>query len=447
LLGVPYFLLKTMPARQEQLSRRTLLKAAVAGAALKAVEGPLRAFAQEADPVKNRKISEAQKNEWFHPMTEDGKVWSYGVVLRDPALQGAGIQNQGYGSIALTGAGDVGVDVTTNDKYLGDYRGNGARAAMWLQTGPKDQVYLMDVNNQPVALVAADEKGFAGILMPDASTQFGLRVRRTSGAADAVKVNFGNLSKEDAGKPRHPSVIDASEKLAAQAQPAAPVAEAPAPAPVVEQPAPQAPAPVEQPAPQPAAQPERSATVIDFLPTKQVKKWQDAEGAGFFRPLSANGEGYSPFTEFAVIGVPHNQDGSPKYAFRDRGNVGEFFALVRGAGQVRLDVKTHGPFANHIQQGQAAPAFWLSDMQPQTRIRLSDIGGNVLAEAVSDDAGFGGIQLPATDAQFIITLDIPHPESPVDIRIQEGPANQDALNKPSTLKLNGVDSARLKPGA
>lgn len=370
--------------------------ARIAGVAT-AIASPGVAHADHDGETRNVGINKALDYGYFHPMTGD-QVWSYGIQLRNPLLAGAGIFETGrVGEVVLTGAGDVGVDVKIDPKFLADYRGSGARVAAWFKTGPGDRVVLMDQGNGrngPVFHVVADGGGFAGMLLPDSEAQMGIRVVRISGSSAPIQVIFGNLSQEDAAKPRHPSVIDAQEHLKFTPQVAEPV---------------------------------------EFLPEGQVLRWDQTEGRGFFRPISAAGEGYSKFVEFSINNVPHNPDGSPKYAFRDKGRVGEFFALVRGANQVRLDLRTNGPWVEDIRQHQAAPAIWIAGAQPKTKIQIHDAGGRVIAEAWVDDAGFGGVKLPTND-QFIITLDIPFPGLAHDIQFQLGPARQADLEKSSTAR-------------
>lgn len=364
--------------------------------------------AEGVDPYPNVPIERFPKDTFAHPMI-GGQVPSYGFTPRFPRLELPERTIKGNGqdtNVLMTNGCRTGLDLLTNPQFIGDFLGNDAvRTAQWLRGLQKgDRVTLMDQDNNPVANTFASDDGFAGILTPSDTkpVRYGIRVDRANSAAcsEFVETTFGNISAADYQRLLQnpsPAVIDAAKFISSE----------------------------------PA-----KVNTIDFLPAEQVLRWTDAAGRGFFRPVSLKGEGYTRFAEFSILS-------SFGFTFRDKGNVGEFFALARGARQVRLDIKTHAPFVNDLRQGQAAPALWLDGMQPGTKLQIHDRGGVVLAEARGDDAGFGGIELPAFDAQFIITLDIPVAESPQDIRIQMGPARPADLAKDSTVKLAGVSSRFL----
>lgn len=400
-----------------EVNRRRFLEIALGVGAIAALR-PGDVFANHDGVVQNKKIGEVKPYDWFHPVSKDKKIWSYGVTLRDPFLSGASLVSGEYGELFLHGASDVGLDVKINTKFLNDYIGDGARAAIWLKTGKNDFIYLMNDKNEPVTVVAADDTGFAGILMPNANIEFGFRVQRKSGAAEPIKVSFSNLSKEDAQKDLQTGVIDVAKVLKVNE--------------------------VELPKRQEAAPVEQKPKTVEFLSEPKLLKWENAEGKGFFRPLSVKGEGYTSFIQFSIPESPRKSGGTPVYSFKDKGEVGKFYALSRRAAQVRIDLKTFAPFVEHVKQGKIAPALWLGGLQPETRMLVHDIGGNVLAEARADGAGFGGIELPQYDAQLIITLNFPYPDSPSDVEFQMGPAEQVHLDKPSTVKLAGTDSSRLR---
>lgn len=180
------------------------------------VETPTLASA-ESEELKNIRINHAPKNKWYHPMSNNWEVWSYGLTFREPDL-GTGndvVDNGVIGNVLLTGKGAMGIDLSTDVQRLGDYKGpNGARTASWFKAEKGDVIILMDKDMNPVVQVAADDFGFAGILIPeDKNREFGLRVVKGSGNNQAVELTFGNLSTEDVKKPLHSSVIDAQSHL------------------------------------------------------------------------------------------------------------------------------------------------------------------------------------------------------------------------------------------
>ncbi len=426
------------------LSRRELFRRTAEIAGVTAVAAIAQNFVAETasadDDLKNFRVGEAPQYTWFHPMTIDAKtgetkVWSYGIILRDPQLPGAALADAGeYGNITLTGAGTTGVDVTIG-KELDQYKWNGAaRAAIWGNAGKGDRVYLMDNQNLPATVFNADDKGNFGILLPETpGTQFGVRVERVTGA-EAVRINFGSLSQEDAKKPLEKNVIDAVKFLQNPTTPAPAVRPAPVVLSPVETPA--APTVVAQPAeaPKPAATPvpvAEAPKTVDFLPAEQIMAWTDAEGKGFFRPTN-----WSKFVHYSLANAPRNTDGTPKFSFRDKGNVGEFFALVRGAKQVRLDIQSDINYANDARQGKDGAAFWLDNLPQGAVLRICDMNGKVLSEAKADNSGFGGIQLPTNKSEaYILLVDFVNDGTVADVRFQMGPATNADLAKPSTARL------------
>lgn len=382
-----------------------LIKAArIIGAGLQALPYLLGtasvAHADHDGVTRNQDISDVKAFEYFHPMSGD-QVWSYGVQLRNPLLGGAGMEDTAQvGEVRLTGAVDVGLDLRTDPSYIRDYVGDGANPAIWFRGRANQQLLVLDQSNSRndvVGEVVTDDTGFGGAALSNEAQQLGFRQVNSTANAEPVIVTIGNISFPDLTKIPNSNVYDARNIRGQVVS---------APAAVVE-----------------------SAEAFGFLPEEQVLNWADGEGKGFFRPLSLNGEGYSKFIEVQT-------NSTSLYAFRDKGNVGEVFAQVRGAGQVRLDFKTHEPYVEDIRQsdqGGLEPAIWVSKAQPNTLIQVHGVGGEVLYQSRTDGAGEGGARLPR-DGQYVLTLDIPFPNNHGDIQLRLGKADQAALNKPSTAK-------------
>lgn len=379
----------------------------------------------DEDPIKNVKINEETPYTWFHPMSANGDVWSYGVVLRDPTLDGVETRTLSdwgnVGEIFLNGASTVGLDIKVNPQYIADYKGDGAKAAIWLNAGPGAIIILMDETNDkapiPVTAVTADDKDFAGLI--GLTGQFGLRIIRASGA-DPIKVAFGNISNEDYADPNkrnHPSVIDIEKYIT-------PAAETPAFV------APVAPvAPTDQ-------------GIPEFLAESSVSTFQDASSNAYFLAQSNKSEGWSHFVEFKL------PEKTPGVFYRDRGNVGEVFVQTRGLGanavnSFDLDMRTNPIFVEDYRQGVGnRPAMWFKT-QPGALIQLLNSNNEVLTfisdgkkypiQSTVDGAGFGGLVLPDYIANVKARIILPHPEVDTDTQIQFGPERPQDKGKASTL--------------
>lgn len=394
----------------------------------------------DEDPIKNVKINEEIPFTWFHPMSAKGDVWSYGVVLRDSSLYGdqKSLSDQGnVGEIFLNSSSDLGVDIKTNIQYLNDYKGNGARAAIWLTAGAKDLVILMDETNDqaplPVAAATADEKGFAGFLLPDRNIQIGIRIVRQSGKTDPVRLTFGNISNVDFADPQkrnHPSVIDADKFLKESSAVSTQT-------PVVQTPVEQQPIAI---SPEPQAS--SRETLPDFLTESSVSTFQDASSNAYFLAQSSKSEGWSHFVEFKL------PEKTPGVFYRDRGNVGEVFVQTRGLGtnavnSFDLYMRTNPIFVEDYRQGVGnRPAIWFKT-QPGTLIQLLNSNNEVLTfisdgkkypiQSTVDGAGFGGLVLPDYIANVKARIILPHPEVDTDTQIQFGPERPQDKGKASTL--------------
>lgn len=371
----------------------------------------------EEDPIKNTLVNEAIPYAWFHPMSANGDVWSYGVILRDPALEGVEtrtLSDRGnVGEIFLSGQATAGLDIKIDTTYLADYKGSGARASLWLTTGPSDVVILMDETNDkapaPVAVVTADEKGFAGLI--GLTGQFGLRIIRASGT-DPVKAAFGNISNEDYADPNkrnHPSVIDIEKYITPAAE--APTFVVPA-------------APAEEALP-------------EFLAEPSVSTFQDAPRNTFFLAKSSKGEGWSHFAQFSL------PDQSNGVFYRDRGNVGEMFIQTRGlsanaSGNLDLTMSLNPLFANDFKMtgdnnpADNRPGVWIKT-QPNAKIQLLDEPGNVIGEVRADGSGFGGVALPESQRIVRTRIVLPQPGIDTDTQIQFGAERPKDRGKSSTL--------------
>lgn len=420
--------------RKFKFSRRSLV--AVSGAAaLPRLLNPLTTYADKlAAPlenhdafVKNTKITEATPNIWFHPISKNGAIWSYGVELKNPGLTGATLDDEGVvGEVLLKGSSDVGLDIRTNfsnPRWLGDYLGQGVRPALWLATSPGDYVYLMEQDNQPIRVVAANERGFAGVIMQNTNSQFGIRVERKSQMTDPVKVRFTNISQDYLNQPLDLSVIDTADphrtgvKFEAVTPPFVAVVE-PAPTPSPTPPT----APIELPA------------RVDELPARTFQEGYTTPNT-FFLARNNKGEGWSKSVAFALpertLGVFYGSTES----------VGELRVATRNrASNFDVYFKINPVFIEDYRQGsQNRPAVWI-ETQPNSLIQLLNSDRSVVAAVRSDGAGFGGMVLPDYVSELGVRIVLPHPEVDKDTYFRFGPEKPSDRGKQSTL-----DSTRFIP--
>lgn len=377
------------------------------------------------DGLPNISIDRLPRRQFAHPTTEkeDGEeVWSYGFSLRHPDLEGMSVRGTGnVGEILLTGC-STGIDLAATARFLGDYRGSGVRSAAWIQAAAGDVITVLDGENLPYGQTAADENGFAGVLVPSETedSQFAVRVHRVDPANcnKAVKVTLGNLSQEDAAKPG-PSVIDAATGQTGPFSSPAPEAIPPTPTP--------APTPrvIEQAPP--------------FLAELPVSTFAEAPADTFFLAKSSQGVGWTHTLEFAL---PNKV---PGVFYTDKGNVGEMFVLTRdGATNFDLYFRVNPLFINDLKQGaENRAAIWIKT-QPGALIQLLDADRQVVTqrgadgkvtqvEVRADGAGFGGFILPENQAVLGMRVVMANAKINADTQIQLGPEKPVDRGKPSTL--------------
>jgi hypothetical protein len=395
------------------VSRRRALVAGSAGAVVLAAAAATREiaplFAQEEDPVKNTKVIEAKPGTWIHPMTSTGDVWSYGVTLRVPGnLSQESLSDQGnVGEVFINGSNvigsEYGLDIQTNDKYINDYKGNGARAAAWLTTGKGDFIKLVTIDGDKettLATIQASDTGFAGVLLPDYETKFGIRIARVN-ETKPVKIAFGPLAQQDMEKAKaNSNIVD-------------------------------------------AAGPEISTTA-------PVYTIDQAPSGVFFRARSGN-RLWSPavLPSLRKTGFA-SPPGTPEYT--NNGNPGELIIKRQQKPVVEFGVKVDPTYYNDYRDGaDTQPAIWIhnrylgADSSPTPiRVQLIDDNGQVItkdingkdvkAEVVTDQAGYGGIRLPNVRTTMRIRLvQMEQTTDQTDVEIQIGPEHPADRNKPTTI--------------
>lgn len=372
----------------------------------------------QAEDIQNAIVGQAEKGVWFHPVRVDvatgqPEAWEYTYVLRDADLPNASLADTGVmNEINLVGSGNVGVDFAIDSEFTGELSARGAKPFIRVQAGAGDTVVLMDANNNPINQVAVDGSGYAGIIGNNIDTKAGVRVFRTSGETNPVRVVFGNMSAEDLAKQRTTSEMEIPTQFA----PEIVVAEAPVAQPQAEE---------------PQAAPE-------FLQDLPVYAFAQAPAETRFLAQSSRGEGWSHAVDFTV---PQ----TPGIAYGDKDNVGEMYALARnGAPTFDIYMRINPDYINDFKQGQNnRPAIWLKT-KPNAIIQLLDANRSVLmirgqdgkdypAQALADSAGFGGIVLPDFSAQVNIRVVLPNPEIPSDTQMQFGPEEPQHRGKASTL--------------
>lgn len=349
---------------------KTLLRGfASAGLAFLAVTAPVTQ-AEHDGVTRNKNISEIVPGECAHPVDETtGTVWKYFFELCHPGLPGMRMLGSGTeGVLLLTGAGDVGVNIRTNSRFLDHQRGDAARPAIWVDTDEGTKIILMNANNEPIAegptTATGGGRAFGGFLSPEDNRSFGIRL---VGASGVSRLTFGNISHEDNADPakrNHPSVIDVAASLS---QPeVAPVA------------------------PRPEAAPVGDAEVPGFVRVTDIQPgvWV-RPASGEFGELQWNLDTQIRLGEGVLV--------------RDAGVRDEM--LISSSGRpITIDIRSiwlDQQTMNIIRLGNngALKSLWLREFEPDSRVSgfvINEREELFLVRHFSvDGTGFGGVTLPS----------------------------------------------------
>ena len=372
------------------MNRRQFITGAAAGVvvAYGGIEGS-SGFAEQ-ETFNYLKISEAPAGVWFNVRPENGDGfkdnWSAGVALMktspnpDVRVFDSGI----VGRLHITGTAPE-IAVQPNPKHLQDFRGNGVRAAAWITAQPREVIALLSIDRTLVATVQADDKGFAGVLIPDTKAEFILAAgTATTYTSDKpFIVRFGKLDAYT--HPLHPSVVDAGN-------------------------------------PDPISR--LSVASVDQAPLD----------SSFFRPHSRG----IYWSNAINLALPERSAGV-EYIARDE--TGQFGISSVNQSTVDVYMRVNAAYLDSYRDikdlANTHPTVWVSSSRAGTKIELLHVNRQVIpgASTLTDGVGQGGVRLPLVNTDTGIRITFPPKiagiAQVVDLNI--GPERPADRNKPSTL--------------